>query len=116
MRRAGFTDEDFEGMAVISVIYNDFSKHRSKAINICTAAEISSSSLVGLKKDDTNKDSNGKDKTASYSEDINTTHIKSRLQNLQSELSSVLQSLRSPPDEVVTSKVTYVFMSSCVIV
>ncbi|CDY16216.1 hypothetical protein BRARA_I03167 [Brassica rapa] len=80
MRRAGFTDEDFE------------------------AAEISSSSLVGLKKDDTNKDSNGKDKTASYSEDINTTHIKSRLQNLQSELSSVLQSLRSPPDEVVTSK------------
>ncbi|CAN7043380.1 unnamed protein product [Brassica oleracea var. botrytis] len=81
MRRAGFTDEDFE------------------------AAEISSSSLVGLKKDDTNKDSNGKDKTASYSEDINTTHIKSRLQNLQSELSSVLQSLRSPPpDEVGTSK------------
>lgn len=92
-------------------------KQRSKAINICTAAEISSSSLVGLKKDDTNKDSNGKDKTASYSEDINTTHIKSRLQNLQSELSSVLQSLRSPPpDEVGTSKVTYVFISSCVIV
>ncbi|KAJ4916547.1 5'-AMP-activated protein kinase-related [Raphanus sativus] len=81
MRRAGFTDEDFE------------------------AAEISSSSLVGLKKDDTDKDSGGKDKTASYSEDINTTHIKSRLQNLQSELSSVLQSLRSPPpDEVVARK------------
>ncbi|KAJ0257753.1 Protein PTST 2 [Hirschfeldia incana] len=82
MRRAGFTDEDFE------------------------AAEISSSSLVGVKKDDKDKDSGGKDKTASYSEDINTTHIKSRLQNLQSELSSVLQSLRSPPppDEVVSSK------------
>ncbi|KAG2303732.1 hypothetical protein Bca52824_032383 [Brassica carinata] len=85
MRRAGFTDKDFE------------------------AAEISSSSLVGVKKDDTNKDSgdsmNGKDKTESYSEDINTTHIKSRLQNLQSELSSVLQSLRSPPpDEVVARK------------
>ncbi|CAH8337039.1 unnamed protein product [Eruca vesicaria subsp. sativa] len=85
MRRAGFSDEDFE------------------------AAEISSSSLVGLKKDASNKDSgdtmNGKDKTASYSENINTTHIKSRLQNLQSELSSVLQSLRSPPpDEVVASK------------
>lgn len=81
MRRAGFTDEDFE------------------------AAEISSSSLVGVKKDDTNKDSGGKDKTESHSEDINTTHIKSRLQNLQSELSSVLQSLRSPPpDEVVARK------------
>ncbi|VVA92347.1 unnamed protein product [Arabis nemorensis] len=86
MRRAGFTDEDFE------------------------AAEISSSGLDGVKKDNMNKDSgdsiNEKDKTASSSEDINTTHIKSRLQNLSSELSSVLHSLRSQPDEVVTSKDT----------
>ncbi|CAH2033810.1 unnamed protein product [Thlaspi arvense] len=84
MRRAGFTDEDFE------------------------AAEIFSSGLDAVKKDDTNKDSgdsvNGKDKTASSPEDINTTQIKSRLQNLQSELSSVLQSLRSHPDEVLPSK------------
>ncbi|CAA7036185.1 unnamed protein product [Microthlaspi erraticum] len=84
MRRAGFTDEDFE------------------------AAEISSSGLDGVKKDNTNKDSgdgaNEKDTTSSSPEDINTSHIKSRLQNLQSELSSVLHSLRSNPDEVVTSK------------
>uniref|UniRef100_A0A1J3HGR2 5'-AMP-activated protein kinase subunit beta-2 n=1 Tax=Noccaea caerulescens TaxID=107243 RepID=A0A1J3HGR2_NOCCA len=85
MRRAGFTDEDFE------------------------AAEISSSGLDGVKKDNTNKEDSGdsvneKDNTASSPEDINTTHIKSRLQNLQSELSSVLHSLRSNPDEVVTSK------------
>ncbi|KFK44622.1 hypothetical protein AALP_AA1G282700 [Arabis alpina] len=84
MRRAGFTDEDFE------------------------AAEISSSGLDGVKKNNTNKDSgdsiNGKDKTASSPDDVNTIHIKSRLQNLQSELSSVLHSLRSQPDEVVTSK------------
>ncbi|ESQ34347.1 hypothetical protein EUTSA_v10007340mg [Eutrema salsugineum] len=85
MRRAGFTDEDFE------------------------AAEISSSGLDGVKKDNTSKDSsgdsiNGEDKTASSQEDVTTTHIKSRLQNLQSELSSVLHSLRSHPDEVVTSK------------
>lgn len=84
MRRAGFTDEDFE------------------------AAEISSSGLTGVKKDDTKKDSgdsmNGKDRIASSSEDINKTHIKHRLQQLQSELSSVLHSLRSPPDKVVTSK------------
>lgn len=73
-----------------------------------------------MKKDNSNKGSgesiNGKDKTASSPEDINTTHIKSRLQNLQSELSSVLHSLRSHSDEVVTSKVTYVFISSYVIV
>jgi hypothetical protein len=84
MRRAGFTDEDFE------------------------AAEISSSGLTGVKKDDTKKDSgdsmNGKDRIASSSEDVNKTHIKHRLQQLQSELSSVLHSLRSPPDKVVTSK------------
>ncbi|CAH8253436.1 unnamed protein product [Arabidopsis lyrata] len=85
MRRAGFTDEDFE------------------------AAEISSSGLTGVKKDDdTKKDSgdrmNGKDRTTSSPEDVNKTHIKSRLQHLQSELSSVLHSLRSPPDTVVTSK------------
>ncbi|KAL1196243.1 PTST-like protein 2 [Cardamine amara subsp. amara] len=85
MRRAGFTDENFE------------------------AAEISTSCLNGVKKDNnTNKDSggsmNGKDRTASSMEDTNKTHIKSRLQHLQSELSSVLHSLRSPPDEVVTSK------------
>lgn len=66
--------------------------------------------MDGVKKDNnTNKDSggsmNGKDRTASSSDDINKTHIKSRLQHLQSELSSVLHSLRSPPDEVVTSKV-----------
>ncbi|XP_010460226.1 PREDICTED: uncharacterized protein LOC104741138 [Camelina sativa] len=74
MRRAGFTDEDFE------------------------AAEISPSGLDGVKKGNKNKDTgdsmNGKDRT----------HIKSRLQHLQSELSSVLHSLRSPPDDVVTSK------------
>lgn len=85
-----------------------------------TAAEISSSGLDGEKKDNTKKDSgdniNEKDITASSPEDINTTHIKSRLQNLQSELSSVLHSLRSQPDEVLTSKVTYVFISSYVIV
>ncbi|XP_010498972.1 PREDICTED: uncharacterized protein LOC104776573 isoform X2 [Camelina sativa] len=76
MRRAGFTDEDFE------------------------AAEISPSGLDGVKKGNTNKNSghimNGKD--------VNKTHVKSRLQHLQSELSSVLHSLRSPPDDVVTSK------------
>ncbi|KAG7598176.1 Immunoglobulin E-set [Arabidopsis suecica] len=84
MRRAGFTDEDFE------------------------AAEISTSGLDGVKKDNTKKDAgdsmNGKDRTASSPEDINKTHIKSRLQHLQSELSSVLHSLRSPPDTVVKSK------------
>lgn len=62
-----------------------------------------------MKKDNTKKDAgdsmNGKDRTASSPEDINKTHIKSRLQHLQSELSSVLHSLRSPPDTVVTSKV-----------
>ncbi|XP_010477774.1 PREDICTED: uncharacterized protein LOC104756825 [Camelina sativa] len=84
MRRAGFTDEDFE------------------------AAEISPSGLDGVKKGNTNKNSgdsmNGKNRTASSPEDVNKTHIKSRLQHLQSELSSVLHSLRSPPDDIVTSK------------
>lgn len=89
-------------------------KERSKSHKnvYCTAAEISSSGLDGVKKDNTNKEDSGdsvneKDTTSSSPEDINTTHIKSRLQNLQSELSSVLHSLRSNPDEVVTSKVTF---------
>ncbi|EOA37485.1 hypothetical protein CARUB_v10011637mg [Capsella rubella] len=84
MKRAGFTDEGFE------------------------AAEISPSGLDGVKKGNANKGTsdsmNGKDRTASSPEDVNKTHIKSRLQLLQSELSSVLYSLRSPPGDVVTSK------------
>ncbi|CAN8313149.1 unnamed protein product [Cochlearia groenlandica] len=84
MRRAGFTDEDFE------------------------AAEISTSGLAGVKKGNTSKDSHDsvieKEKASSSPEDIDATHIKSHLQNLQSELSSVLHSLRSQPDDLLTSK------------
>lgn len=113
MRRAGFTDEDFEGMEWLksSAIQRSNRKYDLKPwyILYCTAAEISPSGLDGVKKGNTNKSTgdsmNEKNRTASSPEDVNKTHIKSRLQQLQSELSSVLHSLRSPPDDVVTSKV-----------
>ncbi|XP_010551498.1 PREDICTED: uncharacterized protein LOC104822093 isoform X2 [Tarenaya hassleriana] len=87
MKRAGVSDADFE------------------------AAEISPGSLDGGQERlvlDENVGSGdfmkGGERYSSDSGQINQTHIKSRLQHLQAELSSVLRSLRTHTDEAVTSK------------